>query len=138
MERRLSTYTVIIDGIDKCGKDLVAKYVWRMDKALNVFCRGYISLEVYNRKFKRSVEYNKPLENCLYVLLEVDEHDWKIRCDINNEPKINYEEDNKLFEEVYEELNVKNKMKINTTYTTAYNAAKQIINAIQYINGGTV
>lgn len=128
-------FTVVIEGIDKCGKSLIADYVWRLNKSLNVFPRGYISLEVYNRKFNRGKKYVEPYKDALYVLLTVNKEDWEIRCAINNEPKINFEEDSKLFQDVFNELDrTYRKMTFNTSEQTAFNIAKEIVKMIELLN----
>ena len=38
--KTLKVYTVIIDGIDKSGKDTIAKYEWRLDKRLKLIIRA--------------------------------------------------------------------------------------------------
>ena len=134
----LNIYTVIIDGIDKSGKDTIAKYIWRLDKRLNIAIRAWPSLVVYAKKFNRNCDYALPWKQALYVHCEVEEEDWKLRCKINNEDisNINYHKDSNAFNEAFKELtrNGYNVMHINTSITTPYNAAKMIVKKIHDLN----
>lgn len=134
----LKVYTVIIDGIDKSGKDTIAKYVWPLDHRLNVFVRGWPSLVAYAKKFNRNCKYELPWKNVLYVYCKVDEEDWKIRCSINNEDMTNldFKKDTELFDEAFNKLseNGFNVLTINTSRITAYDAAKMIVGKMQKLN----
>ena len=134
--KKLKVYTVIIDGIDKSGKDTIAKYVWYIDKRLNVFVRGWPSLVVYAKKFNRQCEYELPYKDVLYVHCYVDKNDWLIRCNITNESKINYDNDTQMFFDAFNVLNNNNYyiMNFNTTELTPYIIAKQIVNKINELN----
>lgn len=136
----LNVYTVIIDGIDKSGKDTIARYVWRLDKRLNLIIRAWPSLVVYAKKFNRNCDYALPWTQALYVHCEVEEEDWKLRCKINNEDisNIDYHKDRAAFDEAFEELtkNGYNVMHINTSKITAYEAAKLIVYKIHQLNKG--
>jgi len=136
----LDYYTVILDGIDKCGKDTIAKYVWELDRRLNVFCRGWPSLVVYAKKYSRDCKYSLPYKNALYVHLTVDKADWQIRCNLHNEPTINYYDDSNLFEQAFEFLQNTNYkiVKYNTSDMTAYQIAEQIVKTIHNLNKGVV
>ena len=70
--KKLKVYTVIIDGIDKSGKDTIAKYVWYLDKRLNVFVRGRPSLVVYAKKFNRQCEYELPYKEHLCIIVIIN------------------------------------------------------------------
>ena len=60
---KLKYFTVFLDGIDKCGKDTIRQLVWLLDKRLNVYARGIISLKAYSKKFNRDCEYIEPFKN---------------------------------------------------------------------------
>lgn len=132
----LKIYTVILDGIDKSGKDTIAKYVWQLDKRLNVFVRGWPSLVVYAKKFNRQCKYELPYKNALYVHCIVDKEDWQIRCNITNESKIDYNNDTNLFFDSFSELinNNYNTITFNTSELTPYSIAKQIVYNIYKLN----
>ena len=129
---KLPSEHIIIDGIDKSGKDTIAKYVWYLDKRLNVFVRGWPSLVVYAKKFNRQCEYELPYKDVLYVHCYVDENDWSIRCNITNESKINYDNDTQMFFDAFDILDNNNyyTMTFNTTQLTPYIIAKQIIDTV--------
>lgn len=136
--KRLRIYTVIFDGIDKSGKDTIARYVWPLDKRLNVFVRGWPSLVAYAKKFDRKCEYELPWKNVLYVYCKVSKDDWKIRCAINHEDMTNldYEKDSALFDDAFNQLsnNGYHVMTVDTSKVSAYDAAKMIVEHIMKLN----
>lgn len=135
--KKLKYYQIVLDGIDKSGKDIIAKYIFNLDKRLYAIARGYPTMVAYAKKFKRNCIYPYPNKDIIYIYCTVDKEDWKIRCLTTNEPKINYEEDSKYFDDVFEDLNNKGYItfEINTSYITPYVAAKRIINFVHYLNG---
>lgn len=137
---KMRIYTVILDGIDKSGKDTIAKYIWRLDKRLNVFVRGWPSLVVYAKKFNRDCTYELPYDKALYIHCLVKKEDWKIRCEIENEDinAVDYEKDSKSFERAFERLSDCGyyMMAVNTSCMTAYDIAKLIVQRLKEINEG--
>ena len=133
---KLKIFTVVIDGIDKAGKDTLAGYVWRMDKRLNVFVRGWPSLVVYANKFNRNVEYALPYKDALYVHLRVSPDDWKIRCEMTNEPAIDYKKDDDAFYEAFQTLinNGYHTRRYNTSLNSMYEIANDIICQLRLLN----
>lgn len=133
---KLKYYTVVLDGIDKCGKDTIANYIWRLDKRLNVIVRGFPSLVVYAQKFGRDCAYSEPYKNALYVHLKVSSIDWSIRCDITKEPEIDYISDSRLFDSVFDTLTNEgyNVLTFNTSISTPYKIAKLIVEKIHELN----
>lgn len=133
---KLKYYTIFLDGIDKCGKDTIRQYVWRLDKRLNVFCRGWPSLVAYARKFCRDCHYELPDKHAVYVHLHVNENDWKIRCEMTNEPVIDYFIDTGLFNDVFAILDDNNYQVIhfNTSKMTPIDIAKAIVNYVHRLN----
>lgn len=133
---KMKYYTVVLDGIDKTGKDTIAGFIWRLDKRLNILVRGWPSLVVYNEKFKRNTDYAMPYKDALYVHLLVDEEDWKIRCSMTNEKKIDYEADSKMFDSAFNILdNYGYKvMTANTSRITPYQIAQAIVEVIKQLN----
>lgn len=134
--KKMKYYTVILDGIDKTGKDTIAGYIWRLDKRINVICRGWPSLVVYAKKFNRNVDYALPYRNALYVRLNVNKEDWNIRCAMTNEPEIDYDSDNKLFDEAFKTL--KNSKyyvySFNTSISTPFEIASIIVQELKRMN----
>lgn len=138
MAKKLKYYTVFIDGIDKSGKDTIAKYVWRLDKRLNVFVRGWPSLVVYAKKFRRKCDYELPYQDALYVQCIVDKKDWQIRCSINNEKKIDFEKDSKKFDDAFDRLKDAGYFVLtaDTSIYTPYDIAEQIVKKVKQMNDG--
>lgn len=136
MAKTLKYYTVVLDGIDKSGKDTIAKYIFRLDRRLNILVRGWPSLIVYAKKFNRNCIYQKPYKNALYVHLTVDREDWKIRCEITKEEKINYDDDISLFYEAFNNLISMGYQcrRYNTSDYTAYQIARMIVLEIMKLN----
>lgn len=133
---RLKYYTIFLDGIDKCGKDTIRQYVWRLDKRLNVFCRGWPSLVAYAKKFDRKCDYELPDRNAVYIDLIVSKDDWKIRCEMTNEPVIDYDKDKALFDDAFTTLD-DNHYKVihfNTSKMTPIDIAKTIVEYVHKLN----
>ena len=132
----LKYYTIFLDGIDKSGKDTIANYIWRLDKRLNVLCRGWPSLYVYDKKFERHTEYELPPKQIIYVHIFVEKDDWQIRCEATNEPKINYDKDLQLFDNAFNILK-QNKYKVfeySSSEMTPYEIAKDVIMRVKKLN----
>lgn len=136
MAKKLKCYTVFIDGIDKSGKDTIARYVWLLDKRLNVFVRGWPSLVVYAEKFRRKCDYELPYQDALYVHCIVNKKDWQIRCSINDEKKINFEEDSKKFDDAFDRLKDAgyDVLTVDTSTYTAYAIANMIVEKVEQMN----
>lgn len=137
---KMTYYTIVLDGIDKCGKDAIAKYIWQLDKRLNIIVRGWPSLYAYNKKYNRNVSYKLPTKNALYVHLTVDEQDWNIRCRIHNEPIIDYNYDSELFNLAFDKLAKHNYhiLTFNTTNVTAFSIATFVVKHIHSLNKRTL
>lgn len=131
---------IVIEGIDKTGKDLLVKYLSKMcNYRYDVHARGQISNVVYDKLFNRGM-FNSTdgllHDNTLYVLLEADEDDLMIRHDITNEKQINIPKHIEAFRNVFNEmtLNYYN-ITYNTSTTTPYLIAKWILDYVNEING---
>lgn len=134
---KLKVDTVILEGIDKTGKDTIQQYIYRFHKGkYAVYNRGNISNAAYDKIYNRNecFESDLPL-NFLYVLLTVEPHDLKIRCEITSEPKQDFERHSIIFKEVfYEKTEGHHRLEFNTTQVTPYNIAKQIIEYLESVN----
>ena len=134
----LKVYNVFIDGIDKCGKDIISSYITYLKdfKYLNK-SRGIMSMIAYSEKYHRDYDYDLTNEkHTLNVLLDVDYDDWLIRCKIHKEAAINYYEDVAYFDKAYNKL-VENNcpvLRFNTSNTTAYQIATSIIEELERLN----
>ena len=137
-------FNVEFDGMDKCGKDSIAKQIFAVDPnkyIINV--RGIMSQIAYSWLWKREYVYEMSkgyLENTLFVYLTVNEDDWNVRCKISGEHEknksrsdvesaIKYKSSNDAFELAYEKLNAtlaekqvsdKHILKFNTSEMTPY------------------
>lgn len=133
-------HTIYLDGIDKTGKDTIAQYVIKLcNYKYIVNCRGIITQIAYNNLYNRDCCYSLDgQQNILNVLLTVDEDDWNIRCKLTNEPKIDYSTHNKIFQDVYDTLNLQNlpTLSLNTSKMSPYQIALHIVNFMDALNRG--
>ena len=138
MIKKLKIDTIILEGIDKTGKDTIQQYIYRLKKGrYAVYNRGNISNAAYDKIFNRNEYIERDLpNNFLYILLTVDPDDLKIRFEINNEPEIDREYHAKVFYETFYRLTEGHyRLEFNTSELTAYNIAKQVIEYCDNING---
>lgn len=138
MTKKLKIDTIILEGIDKTGKDTIQQYIYRLKKGrYAVYNRGNISNAAYDKIFNRNEYIERDLpNNFLYILLTVDPEDLKIRFEINNEPEIDREYHAKVFYETFYRLTEGHyRLEFNTSELTAYNIAKQVIEYCDNING---
>lgn len=140
MGKRLNPYVVVLDGIDKTGKDLIAHYVFELSgKRYIAIPRGIISMIAYNNLFHRDIMYDLEAEKnspTLNVLLSVNEDDWKIRCKYSNEPEIDYKEHTKAFADAASQLLQSGILvrSYNTSDMTPVNIAKSIVAFMHCLN----
>lgn len=131
-------YQIVIDGIDRAGKDSVKNYIYYLGKAKYICnARGYASMVVYSNIYHRNYEYDiENQKNIVNILLTVDKADWEIRCKTTNEPKRNYEKDVDEFQKVFAELTKHGYYTLifNTSNETPYQIAKKIILYMEQIN----
>lgn len=85
--------TIILDGIDRCGKGQMRGVLSMQDRNYILIDRGLPSCIAYNKIYGREeAKYDlKSHENELFVHLYVDKKDWEIRCKLTNEPPIDYD-----------------------------------------------
>lgn len=131
MKRKFKYYHIVLDGIDKVGKDLVRSYIYYLGKQKYICtARGFMSMQSYAIIFDRDYQYSLETQKyVLNVLLTADKEDWLIRCKNTNEHVIEYETHTKAFEEMYALLkdNGYKTMRFNTSEITPYQIAKQIV-----------
>ena len=135
MENKEKYNYICFDGIDKCGKDTIAKYFDYINRGrFIVKSRGIMSLWAYNKLYARNRQYNIDESTTLNVYLTVNYEDWKIRCKMNNEPIIDYDSNVKVFDDIYDELLNKNVtiLKFDTSTMTQYEIAKAILGYINH------
>ena len=142
---KLKVFNIELDGIDKCGKDSVRPYVFYLEPG-KYLCRarGLISQIAYAKLYKRNIEWDGTdyAKNTLFVLLEVNKHDWEIRCKLMNEPNtgFTYEEMTQAFKlalyELKERFDVPENhiLMFNTSEYTPYVIADEIKTHLEYLN----
>ena len=130
--------TVVLDGIDKTGKDLISHYVFELsEKRYLCYARGLMSMIAYNELFNRPYlyEYEKQT-GVLNVLLTVEYDDWKIRCKVTDEPKLDFDAHTKAFEKARLEL-VEAGLRVpvfDTSEYSPYQIAKMIVKIMAKLN----
>lgn len=131
---RYQFWNIELDGPDKTGKSTIGKYLSILSNfRFATHDRGYMTQVAYSKKFNRQYEYSTPdKSHTVYILFYCDKVDHDIRCSINNEPKIDFLQDMKYFEEAYQSLEHEGYhcMKYNTSEMTAYSIALDIISKI--------
>lgn len=137
---KLKYFKIVIDGIDKTGKDLIKSYIWYVGKKRYLcYARGVLSEVAYAHLYGRDVEYLIPKsseERIVNVLLTADKDDWEIRCKTTNEPLLDYDAQIKAFKYAKEVLSDKleHLIEINTSNYTPYQTAKIIVDYINKLN----
>lgn len=125
----MKDYLLEIEGLDKCGKDILVNYINRLSNfRFIVHARGLLSNMVYSEKFNRNYDYElvyKPI----IIFLDVDEEDRLIRCKITGESSIDANNDKALFEKHLKLLKEKGfrVLRYNTSKMTPYQIAEDII-----------
>lgn len=142
---KLKVFNIELDGIDKCGKDSIRPYVFYLEPG-KYLCRarGLISQIAYAKLYKRNIEWDGAdyAKNTLFVLLEVNKHDWEIRCKLTNEPNtgFTYKEMTQAFKlalyELKERFDVPENhiLVFNTSEYTPYAIADEIKTHLEYLN----
>ena len=130
--------TVVLDGIDKTGKDLISHYVFELSgKRYLCYARGLMSMIAYNDLFNRPYLYEcEKQTGVLNVLLTVKHDDWKIRCKVTNEPSLDFEAHTKAFENARCKLvNAGQHVPVfDTSEYSPYQIAKMIVEIMAKLN----
>ena len=130
--------TVVLDGIDKTGKDLISHYVFELsEKRYLCYARGLMSMIAYNDLFNRPYLYEcEKQTGVLNVLLRVKYDDWKIRCKVTDEPSLDFEAHAKAFEKARLELVDAGQFVpiFDTSEYSPYQIAKQIVMIMAKLN----
>lgn len=129
---------IVIDGIDKTGKDLLLQYITRLSNHKYVIqARGLLSQVAYSKIFERDYTYDLDIyKHDIIFYLTAENDDLNVRFSINNEPKIDIDYHKKVFDEAADVLmNAGIKViKINTSISTPYETAKYIIKIMEELN----
>ena len=129
-----------IDGVDRTGKDTLHKYIEQLSNYKYIInTRGILTQLAYTEKFNRGYEYDLECykKNYVIVLLSAEPEDLAIRCKMTNEPDYTIESDLKLFQEKSEMLENEygaTVLRYNTTDTTPYNIAKDVVARLEQYN----
>jgi len=132
----VNNVAIEIEGMDKAGKDMLAKYLGLLGNyAYTINVRGILTQIVYNDKFGRNNTYVLPYKPFV-VFLDVDNVDHAVRCSISNEPKININKDREVYLKYIDELRKHGiiVLQYNTTEMTPYNIAKDVLERLNEIN----
>lgn len=157
MKKKYKVFNIEFDGADKVGKDSIMRQIFSI--APNQYIpktRGIISQLAFSKMFNRDTEYlytDGYLENTLFVLLTVDEDDWKVRCDLTHEHEnnkkrndvdgeIKYKASMEAFDYAYnyikdnapESIREKHFMKFNTSETTPIKIIKAVVERLEELN----
>lgn len=138
-------FNVELEGIDKCGKDSIRPYIFLLEPG-KYMCRarGLMSQIAYSSLYNRNFEFDAKeyVKNTLFVLLDVDEQDWKFRCKLTNEPNPNFDFSkmrNAFIDSINElkKIGVKDEqiLQFNTSVDTPYTIAKRVCEHLEYLNG---
>ena len=153
-------FNVEFDGMDKCGKDSIAKQIFAVDPnkyIINV--RGIMSQIAYSWLWKREYVYEMSkgyLENTLFVYLTVNEDDWNVRCKLSGEHEKNkkrtdvesaieyktsndaFEHANEVLKQAFDNYGVSDKhiLKLNTSEMTPYQIILKVVERLNELNEG--
>lgn len=131
---------IVIEGVDKTGKDLIAKYLMRLcDYKYEIHSRGVISNEVYDILYGREGCERTLDEDTMYVLLDAEKDDLDIRFKITNEKEIkNLNTHRILFKTIFSRMMIDNEhdyhLEFNTSKLTPFMIAKKILRVVEEIN----
>ena len=134
---------IILEGIDRCGKGSLHKYLERLGNFKYIIDdRGILTQLVYNEKFNRGVKYNlDEYKKDLIIYLYADPRDLEIRFKITNEPPLY--KDLSILDGIEKDFDLYNKyvdildkegytiFAYNTSEQTPYRLAKNIINTLE-------
>lgn len=137
-------WMIIIEGIDKTGKDLLVQYIQQLSNyKYTPYSRGIVSLMSYTHKYNRKYEYDLEsiiTKNWVFVYLDYDIDDIKIRHKITGHNYEELEDDYLLFEQ-----NLAKIKKIgcpvytyNVSQETYINIAKDIVKKLEELENGNI
>lgn len=134
---KLKIDTIVIEGVDKTGKDILADYISLLSNyRYSVKARGVISQSVYEILFHRKQYERECDDHTLYVLLDADIEDLNVRFEITNEPDIDIEQHLDAFREAFNTMTIgKYNLMFNSSLMTPYKIAKAILEYVDELNG---
>jgi len=126
--------TIIIEGVDRTGKDSVRHEIVKQSEGkIVVICRAYVSQIAYGRIYNKKLNEQEYFDLITvtkqigfeYILLTATDEELHKRFVLTNEPMIDIKRNKEVFIDLANELNVKI---IDTTNRTVESIAKEIIN----------
>lgn len=137
-EKEMKYYTIILDGVDKCGKDTIRKILFKIDRG-RYLCeaRGYLSCMVYGEETNRPYRYDISSQKyVMNILLDVSKEDQQNRLLQASESNDKYDIESKLFDKYYNILKSKGYMTLryNTSKMSAEDIAKDINERMNKLN----
>lgn len=138
MKEALKIDTICIEGPDKTGKDTLAAYLSQMTRDIIITVRGMISNIAYHRIYHReecAYDVNAHKHE-VYVMLDADPQDQKIRCKLTHEEESFYEQQRVMFRAVADEFSDKGLIVLhaNTSEETPYKLARRILDLVENLN----
>ena len=135
---KLKYHTIVLEGIDKCGKDTLVKYLNVLGNYKYIInSRGIISMIAYSKLYNRDYQYDVEPSNDVYILLEVKYEDWIVRCKSTNETQLDYSQNVAAFEYAIEKIQSISDNYVfvyDTSTLTPYEIAKLILNMMNNLN----
>lgn len=137
---------VVIEGVDRVGKDSIGSYIDRLsNRLLPIGNRNVLSTIVYAKKYNREIDpdYLECMINnyrdsgTLTILLVADVNDLKLRGEITGEQEVDYDGDQQRFME--EAMTLMSDYNIplliySTTELTPYKVATDIVRYVKEQN----
>lgn len=132
-------YQICIDGIDKSGKDTLLSSLDILGEHKYVInSRGLLSNIAYSNIYNRDYKYDlSKYGRVLTIYLTVEHNDWVARCKATKEKDMtenDYYLHTKAFDDAVKLMreNGLEVMEYNTSYTTPYEIAIDILNYMGY------
>lgn len=128
-------HTVVIEGIDKTGKDTLARYIDHLcGHWLCLPRRGIVSNLAYATLYGRDPLPVYPLDQHdteVYVYLRcTSKDDWEMRCKLTNEPPIDYEKNVAAFEITWNNFKRRRRAELSLEFDTSKMTVIQIAEAV--------
>ena len=145
--RKMEYHTIVLEGIDKTGKDSLARYIDEVSGHRYVLPRrGVVSNIAYAKLYGRADFPEYPLDQHsheVYVLLRcTSKVDWEMRCRLTGEAPISYEKNVAAFEEVWANFKASRDSAINLEYDTSHmtliDIATDIVKKVDALNEAVV
>lgn len=137
---------VVIEGVDRVGKNSIGSYIDRLsNRLLPIGNRNVLSTIVYAKKYGRDIDpdylecmiNNYKNSGTLTILLIADVNDLKLRGEITGEQDVDYNMDQQMFMEeasmLLSDYNISLLM-YNTTVLTPYKIATDIVKYVKEQN----